>query len=160
MSQVAIFTSKSFIGSSCASKWWIVAGDTRRLCDHSVFSAFGLPWQADWLGAQGFPAPVLQRTGFPFTSSSLPVSYSERSTSPHSSFAATSFPVAVSHQKPAKVCIFSRAWELDAASGSEFPLILLLGFPRGYEYPRTFWMQSEFSRMRHLSEHEKTSSSL
>ena len=46
---------------------------------------------------------------------------------PDSSIVATNFPVAVSINPP-KYASFSRAWELDAASDSEFLLILLSGF--------------------------------
>ena len=48
---------------------------------------------------------------------------------------------------------------LDAASGLEFLLTLLAGFLKLWVAPR-FWMQSDLSRMRNLSEHVKTSSSL
>ena len=66
------------------------------------------------------------------TSSSLPVSDSERSTSPDSYFVATSFPVAMSISPPRYV---SFTWELDAASDFEFLLILLSGFPLSLSIP-------------------------
>ena len=82
---------------------------------------------------RGLSVAVFWATGFFVTSSSLPVADSERSTFPDSSFVATGFPI-----YPPRCASFSRAWELDASSDSEFPLILLLGFPWSSEYPQTF----------------------
>ena len=71
--------------------WWIVTGDTCKLRDQSVFSAFGLPdslnyWK-HWVPRKCYKQPVQ------ITSSSwkLQVSDSQRSTSPDPSFVQVSF---------------------------------------------------------------------
>ena len=78
-------------------------------------------------GCKGFLRSILKATAFPVTTSSLPIWDSERSTSPDSSFVATSSPVAMSINPP-KYASCSCAWELDAAPDFVF-LILLSGFP-------------------------------
>ena len=79
-------------------------------------------------------AQVSPPTGFSVTSSSLPVSDSERSTSPDSSFVGTGFTVAVSINPP-RYASCSLTWELDAASDFEFLLILLPGFTEAMSIP-------------------------
>ena len=142
MHHIAIFTSRSSIGSSFFSsvdfpddredcfRVITVAGDTWRFCDRAVLSAFGLHRWSDLLDAKGFSVAVLLANG-------LPVSDSEKSTSPDSSFVATGFSVAVSINPPRCASSYSRAWELDAASDFEFLLILLSNFLRSHECHRT-----------------------
>ena len=92
-------TSKSSIRSSgsrwqislmiekTASVWWIVAGNTCKLRDHSVFSAFGIPGSLNYWKHWVSPR-LCYKQPVPVTSSSwkLQVSYWQRSTSPDSTF--------------------------------------------------------------------------
>ena len=110
------FVDPSLTIEKTASVWWCVAGDTRKLCDHSFLSASGLTGWSDLLNALGFSVAFLWAMGLSKTASSwkLQVSDSDRSTSPDSSFFATGFPVAVSMNPPRCVSC-SRTWELDVS---------------------------------------------
>ena len=111
--------------------------DTCRLCGPFYPCSFWTSLAVWFTGYIGFPVAVLKATGLLVTASSwrLQVSDSEkRSTSPDSSFVATSFPVAVSIN-PRRYASCSRTWELDAASDFEFLLMLLSGFPLALSIP-------------------------
>ena len=110
------------------------AGDTCRLCDNSLLFSFWTHLAVWFTGCMEFPRSCFISTWFSVTSSSLPVSCSERPTSPDSSFVATGFPVAVSTNPP-RYAFCSFTWELDAASDFELLLILLSGFPVAASIP-------------------------
>ena len=93
------------------------------------FSAFGLPGWSDFIGWVGFPRSCFTSNGSPRHCLFLTAGF--RFGKVHISwllFCGDRFPCGCVHQ-PAEVYIFQLRWELDAASDSEFPLILLLGFP-------------------------------
>ena len=123
-----------------ASVWWTVAGDTCRLCDHSILSQLlDLSDSLFYWMHRVAPSLFFQQ---PVSLSHLQHSQFQIRKGPHlliPPFVATRFPVAVSI-KPPRFASCSRAWELDAASDFEFLLIL----HRSYEYSRTFGCHQTF----------------
>ena len=126
-----------------ASMWWTVAGDTRRLCDHSVFSAFGLPWQSDLLDAWGFRAAVLKSKRFPCHIFFTPSFRFGKVRIPWFLFCCDRFHRGFVYQ-PAKVCIFQSRLRTGHCVGFWVSSHPAYRFPRSYEYPRTLGCNRTF----------------